>query len=155
MHTTTIPNTVNFLMKYSTQFSIGIIPHGTPQINYGINEDTINSGLELSVPMALNFNLDLEPQSHTVFIDFDNKPDSDPDMAVEIEYVEFEGMRLDRFRWSSRYRPRYPGHWNTNALPEFYESSTYMGWNGRWELYFETPIFTWIHRLENLGWIYD
>jgi hypothetical protein len=29
-----------------------------------------------------------------------------------------------------------------------------MGWNGRWELNFRVPIFTWIHQLENLGWIY-
>ena len=32
---------------------------------------------------------------------------------------------------------------------------TYLGWNGRWVLEFETPVFTWIHRLEDLGWLYS
>jgi len=151
----TTRNIKSFLMQYNTKFSVGIIPHGAPKIGYGLNGVAINTGLEISVPMSLNFCLDLEPKPHTLFIDFYNKPDLDPDMAVEIEYVEFEGMRLDRFRWNSRYYPRYPANWDSANSPEFYDSSTYMGWNGRWELYFETPIFTWIHRLENLGWIYN
>lgn len=43
----------------------------------------------------------------------------------------------------------------TETLPKFQTNATYLGWNGLWVLEFELPIFTWIHKLENLGWIYD
>ena len=144
-------------MQYSTRFSIGLIPHGVPKINYGVDAATVNTELIVSQPMTLNFDLDLSAGAHTVFLDFYNKTNDLPETALEIEYVEFEGMRLDRFKWSSRYYPVYPEPWASQQdhLPEFHASATYMGWNGRWELYFDTPIFTWIHRLENLGWIYS
>jgi hypothetical protein len=144
-------------MKYNTEFNLRLIPHGAPQISYSIDGIIANNQLELSVPMDLHFNLDLEEGLHKLVIDFYNKTNDNPDMAVEIKYVEFEGMRLDRFKWSSKYFPTYPEPWaseQTIALPEYHSSATYLGWNGRWELYFETPIFTWIHKLENLGWIY-
>ena len=94
----------------------------------------------------------------TVILEFANKTNNTADMAVEIVAVAIEGMTLDRFKWSSRYYPVYPEPWaseQTDPLPEFHPSATYLGWNGRWELEFATPIFTWIHRLENLGWIYS
>ena len=144
-------------MKYNTEFSVGIIPYGDPRINYGLDGKTTIAGLELSVPRVLTFSVDLAPGSHTMFIDFYNKTNDTPDTAVEIDYVEFEGMRFDRFKWNTRYFPIYPEPWASTQsnLPQFQESATYLGWNGRWELYFDAPIFTWIHKLENLGWIYD
>ena len=144
-------------MLYNTKFSINLIPHGSPKINYGIDSVTASTGLELNVPMSLHFDLDLDAGPHTLFIDFYNKTNLTPDCALEIESVTFEGMTLDRFKWSSRYYPHYPEPWasaQTEPLPQYQNSATYLGWNGRWELHFEAPIFTWIHRLENLGWIY-
>jgi hypothetical protein len=144
-------------MKYNTEFNIRFIPHDNPQINYSIDGVVAGTGLELLEPMTLQFNLDLEPGPHKIEIDFYNKTNDTPACALEIDYVEFEGMRLDRFKWSNRYYPVYPEPWASTQtnLPEFQSSATYLGWNGCWELSFETPIFTWIHRLENLGWIYD
>ena len=40
-------------------------------------------------------------------------------------------------------------------LDKFIKPNTYMGWNGQWKLTYSAPIFTWIHKIENLGWIYD
>jgi hypothetical protein len=108
----------------------------------------------LEKPLLLRFSMDFESGPQQFILEFDNKVD---DSAVEIESVEFEGMTLDRFKWNSRYYPVYPEPWASEQmqpLAKFQESATYLGWNGRWEMYFDTPIFTWIHRLENLGWIY-
>ena len=77
-------------------------------------------------------------------------------MAVEIESVTVEGITVDRFKWAGIYTPNYPEPWastQTNLQPTL-QSATYLGWNGRWELPFSVPIFTWIHQTENLGWIY-
>ena len=145
-------------MLYNTDFSINLRPHGVPYITYGIDNNVASTGLEITVPITLKFNLDLDAGPHKLFIDFYNKTNDTPECALEIESVEFEGMTLDRFKWSSRYYPQYPEPWaseQTEPLPKFHESATYLGWNGRWEHNFETPIFTWIHRLENLGWIYN
>lgn len=147
-------------MKYNTAFNIRLVPHGRvpPQIKYGLNGNTVSTALELSVPMTLSFNLDLDVGPQVLTIEMYNKTNDTPDTALEIESVTFEGMTLDRFKWSSRYYPTYPEPWASEQiqpLPEYQSSATYMGWNGRWELHFDTPIFTWIHKLENLGWIYD
>ena len=145
-------------MKYNTQFNIHLKPHGktAPVINYGINYPT--DILILSDDVQLAFNIDLPKGNNKIILEFANKTNNTADMAVEIVAVAFEGMTLDRFKWSSRYYPVYPEPWaseQTDPLPEFQPSATYLGWNGRWELEFATPIFTWIHRLENLGWIYS
>ena len=31
----------------------------------------------------------------------------------------------------------------------------YLGWPGTWTLDFTSPVFTWIHQIQSLGWIYD
>jgi hypothetical protein len=146
-------------MKHNTQFSIKLKPHGAvaPKINYAINGEYASNGLEFSETMTLEFNLDLEPGTQVFSIEFYNKTNETPDMAVEIESVTIEGMTLDRFKWAGKYYPNYPEPWasmQTKVLPAVHDSATFLGWNGRWDLEFETPIFTWIHKLENLGWIY-
>jgi hypothetical protein len=145
-------------MKYNTQFSIHIKPHGetAPVIHYGVN--AVTDTLMLFNDVALTFDVDLLPGANKFILEFTNKTNATPDMAVEIVAVSFEGMTLDRFKWSSRYYPTYPEPWaseQTDSLPKVHHSATYLGWNGRWELEFSTPVFTWIHRLENLGWIYS
>ena len=75
------------------------------------------------------------------------------DMAIEIESVTVEGITLDRLKWAAEYYPDYP-----DDYPEkkpIIKPATYLGWNGSWVLTFNMPIFTWIHRLENLGWLYE
>lgn len=144
-------------MLYNTEFSILVKPHGAtaPHIRYGINNN-INEQY-LDKPRLLEYSLDLSAGPQNFFIEFDNKTNDTSDMAVEIVAVTFEGLTLDRFRWANRYWPCYPEPWaseQTEPLPEFHSHATYLGWNGRWVLEFETPIFQWIHRLENLGWVY-
>jgi hypothetical protein len=142
---------------YSVEFAVTLVPHGSinPVITYGL-EQAITT-VELAQPVTLTFDLSLGKGPAIFFIEFYNKTDDTPDMAVEIQSVTFEGMTLDRFKWNNRYYPRYPQPWasqQTDPLPEYQSSATYMGWNGRWELYFDIPIFTWIHQIEALGWIY-
>lgn len=138
-----------------TRFSIKLIPHGSPIITYGLDQ-SVGETLELNAPAELQFAVDLESGPHTFYIDFRNKTNDTPEMAVEIDSVTFEGITVDRFKWAGVYTPDYPEPWastQTNLQPTL-PSATYLGWNGRWELPFTTPIFTWIHQIEHLGWIY-
>jgi hypothetical protein len=137
-------------------FSIRLQPHGRPTITYGVDED-INT-ITLTESIELLFSLNLSNGLHKFYIDFANKTNETPEMAVEIVDVTIEGMTLDRFKWAGLYYPNYPEPWasqQTKVLPHVHRHATYLGWNGRWELELECPIFTWIHKLENLGWIYS
>ena len=89
--------------------------------------------------------------------DADTVPDSGLDKAVIIESVSFFDITDDRFVWAGEYRPDYPEPWYSEQAvrPEpLLKSHTYLSWNGKWTLTFDVPVFTWIHRVQNLGWIY-
>jgi hypothetical protein len=156
-----IQNGSSFLRIMDTQFKIDIQPrwwNTVPEITYGIDQYTINT-VPVQIPLTLHLNLPLTVGPHKFWLTFNNKNyndcqlEKDLDMAIEILSVTFEGMTLDRFRWAGKYFPDYPDHY-PNKQPVI-ESATYLGWNGKWELPFTTPIFTWIHQLENLGWLYE
>jgi hypothetical protein len=147
--------------KFNLELSLTITPRWwrvKPVIAYGIDSELVDT-VQITDISTLQFSLPLNNGSHCVWIEFKNKDyndcilDQNLDMAIEIESVTVEGMTLDRFKWAGLFYPDYPA-WLTNQSPVI-KSATYLGWNGRWELPFTTPIFTWIHRLENLGWLYE
>jgi hypothetical protein len=83
----------------------------------------------------------------------DTKLDQGLDKAIVIESVTLEGMDNERFKWAGVYYPVYPDYVTDGAteLP----STTYLGWNGVWILKLTSPIYTWIHQTEHLGWIVE
>jgi hypothetical protein len=89
---------------------------------------------------------------------FFNKPELDHDMAVVVDSVEFFGISDPKFVWQGEYRPKYPEPWYSQQLtkPEsVLSANNYMGWNGTWRLNFSVPVFTWMHQVQGLGWIYQ
>ena len=129
-----------------------------PEITYGINDITINT-VSFGNSMSLRLAFPLTPGPHRLWFTFNNKDynesrqDQGLDMAVQIESVSVEGMTLDRFKWAANYYPDYPVDYPDKQT--VIASATYLGWNGRWVLPFTTPIYTSIHQLENLGWLYE
>lgn len=113
----------------------------------------------------LSFSFQAQGQQ-TLAIDFYNKTDSDSqpdrglDKAVIIQSISFFGITDPRFIWVGHYQPQYPEPWASQqraqglVLDPVLTNVDRMGWNGRWWLDFDLPIFTWIHNLQNLGWIY-
>jgi hypothetical protein len=126
-------------------------------ISYGYDDVLINT-IDLEIPCMLSLNADFDRGTHSIWVDFQNKNynDSQPnkglDMAVEIDSVTIHDITLDRLKWAGKYYPTYPEDY-PNKEPML-QPHTYLGWNGRWVLEFDVPVFTWIHRLENLGWLY-
>jgi len=150
-------------ITYNTSIRVVVEPvywKNVPMIAYGCN-NIKNKVIKVDDTKILDFSADYTNGEHTIWIDFFNKTNQDcledKDMAIKIVNIEIEGMRLYRFKWAAKYIPKYPKDWiadNPNQ-PEVVPSAEYLGWNGRWQLSFTTPIFTWIHRLENLGWLYE
>ena len=82
----------------------------------------------------------------------------DKDMAVIVDQVEFFGISDPRFVWAGVYSPEYPEPWYSQqpTKPEpALTNHNYLGWNGRWHLEFDVPVFTWMHRTLGMGWIYS
>jgi hypothetical protein len=89
---------------------------------------------------------------------FMNKPDDDADLAVIIDQIEFFGISDPKFVWAGNYTPSYPEPWYSQQIekpPKSIPQQNYLGWNGKWRLEFSVPVFTWIHQVQNLGWLYQ
>ena len=74
------------------------------------------------------------------------------DTAVVIEEILLNNLSSPKFAWAGVYTPNYPLHVQGK---EQLSPHTYLGWNGVWRLDYTVPIYTWIHQIESLGWIYN
>ena len=134
-----------------------------PQIRLGINDNL--SEISLTETTTVNFEFESD-QSCELIVELLNKQDSDTvpaqdlDKAVIVESISFFGINDPRFVWAGVYEPRYPEPWATQqqtqgvVLKQQLSPHNYLGWNGKWTLTFDVPVFTWIHQTQNLGWIY-
>ena len=86
----------------------------------------------------------------------DTRVDTGEDTAIVIEEIKFNGISSPKFAWQGIYQPDYPEHYSQGKnLESTLSPHTYLVWNGVWTLEFTLPIYTWIHKIENFGWIYD
>lgn len=142
--------------NYNTRFAVTLTGIGRPKISYGIDDQVCNT-ISIDTNVILHFSLDLTATTHKFFFEFANKTNATPDMMVVVDSVAVEGITTDRLKWSGIYTPNYPKPWadaQSNLAPTL-PGATHLGWNGRWELAFGVPIFTWLHQKEHLGWIYS
>jgi len=70
---------------------------------------------------------------------------SDGVTAVEIKSVKINGIESPRILYQGLYHPI--------GMPA--RRTTYIDFNGVWVLDFAVPVYTWIHKTQGLGWIYD
>ena len=128
-----------------------------PEINIGINNDI--QRIILSENQTFHYEFDTD-KSVVLTVELLNKTDADTvnglDKAVIIESVSFFGISDPKFAWAGEYRPEYPEPWASqqHELKSLLKSHTYLSWNGKWTLTFTVPVFTWIHQIQDLGWIY-
>jgi hypothetical protein len=131
-----------------------------PRVRLGIGKNLTE--IDLRETATINFEFETNC-SCDLIVELLNKQDSDtvPDLgldkAVVIESISFFGITDPRFVWSGVYEPSYPEPWysqQTIKPQSKLKSHTYLGWNGKWTLTFEVPVFTWIHQTQDLGWIY-
>jgi len=132
-----------------------------PEINIGINNDiqpimlTDNRVFHYEFMADNRTTLTVELLNKT---DTDTIPDKGLDKAVIIESVSFFDIKDNRFVWAGEYCPEYPEPWyseQTVKPKSLLKNHTYLSWNGKWTLTFDVPVFTWIHKIQDRGWIYD
>jgi hypothetical protein len=153
---------MNTIYPVKLDIHLRSIWHDTPpKINIGINDNIEQIILKNNQIFHYDFTADT---TSTLTIELLNKtnadtlPDKGLDKAVIIESISFFGINDPKFVWNGEYRPDYPEPWYSEQIikPEpLLKNHTYLSWNGKWTLTFTVPVFTWIHRVQNLGWIYD
>lgn len=151
------------MRDYSVSLKIGLSPvyHSkAPAVNLSVPGHQTCTDLTCSRIFEFDFT------AHDVGwieIEFYNKTNQDScltqglDLAVKIDFVEFFGIRDPKFVWLGEYQPSYPEPWfsqQTPPPPSVLTNVDYLGWNGKWRLNFDVPVFTWIHRVQNHGWLY-
>jgi hypothetical protein len=134
--------------------SVTLRPVDNPEVRIGINGGLFP--LRLDKTETINFEFESN-NSCELTVELINKTAQE---AVVVESVSFFGIEDPKFAWAGVYTPVYPEPWATEqrdqgvVLKPQLCPHTYLGWNGKWTLTFTVPVFTWIHRVQNLGWIY-
>lgn len=146
---------------YKLEGSIVIKPiwwEDLPKILVKLDSKELYNGI-IEKTKIIKLDGELNEGLHSLSVEFLNKKDSDTnlkenkDKVVIIESVEFFGINNLQFIWNqSYYEPIYPDHFD-NKIKRL-NGHNYLSWNGKWTLEFDLPIFTWIHRVTDLGWIY-
>ena len=141
--------------KYQVKMKLRLTPIGNPWVKVGINDYYQIKQLVTSTDFEYEFDAD---DSVTLTVEHFDKSESDPDTAVEIASIDFFGISDPKFAWSGTYYPNYPKLWSSQqeTMPaRELAGQTYLGWNGVYSLKFDVPVFTWMHQIQNLGWIYQ
>lgn len=77
------------------------------------------------------------------------------DKGVYIDKITVEGFNFDSIMHEIRCTDwaRYSDGSPAATIDPLF--GNYVCWNERWDLPIRLPAFTWLHKLEKLGWIYD
>jgi hypothetical protein len=145
---------------YHTALAIKFGVTGIPDVHVSLDGDEIHNGT-INKSMIVCIDCDLELGKHVLVIEHRNKQPSDPSTELIIESISLNGIDSPKFAWQGIYSPNYPEPWATEQLnagrklEQELASTTHLGWNGKWTLTFTAPVFTWIHQVEDLGWIHQ
>lgn len=135
---------------YPVEINILLKPVGVPRCWIRISDQYRE--LTIDRDSWVTFNIQ---GSGTVLLEIEHhsKDELDPTTALIVDRIEFNGLANPKFVYQGIYYPTYPKHLiNENSIVPH---QTYLSWNGVWRLEFTLPIYTWIHKTLDLGWIYD
>ena len=135
---------------YPVEIAISLTPIGSPYCKITVDgqlrrDIQVFKPCCITLPVTGSGSIGLDIEHHS-------KEDRDPSTALVIEEIKFDSIASPKFVWQGIYRPNYPKHMTGDSELKYHN---YLGWNGVWSLDFTLPIYTWIHKIEDLGWIYD
>jgi hypothetical protein len=136
--------------EHLVQLCVTLRPIGQPWVK--ISAGGITDTQQLTDVKDFVFEFAASDNSNLI-VEHYNKPAADSVTAVEIVKVDFFGITDPRFVWAGVYHPDYPEHYPDKTSPLL--GHGYLGWNGVYRLEFSVPVFTWIHQVQNLGWLYQ
>lgn len=129
---------------------------GQPWVLIQVNDKIIDQ--QINGTSEFIFDFKSNKKSEYLTITHYNKKSDDAETAVIIKEISFFGITDPRFIWQGIYTPNYPEPWYSEQLEKpclTLKNQTHLSWNGTWQLEFDVPVFTWMHRVLGFGWIYS
>lgn len=141
-------------IEYPVNIKICLRPVGCPWVKVQVDSQIYTQQIKDNVELVFDF---VATGQSCLTIEHFNKPADDPTTAVEITEISFFGISDPRFVWAGTYRPDYPEPWYSQQEPRpndvlYFQNC--LGWNGVYRLDFGVPVFTWMHQVLDLGWVY-
>jgi len=138
-------------VKLTVAFSVDYesIP---PMLEIKNNGHTLLSNTEIASNQEFTFDLAL-PNDHCESGSLEiirSNFDGSSHQTLTLDQIHLDGINLAKICYQSRYYPVYPEPWISQQQamgqqwPEYLTGVTSWGWNGRWVLDYETPIYTWL-----------
>jgi hypothetical protein len=136
--------------SYPVEVDILLKPVGSPKCRISLQDQLI----ELTVDHEQWISLSSQGYGTVeLSIEHYDKAELDPTTALIIDQIRFNEIISPKFVYQGVYYPAYPKHLVNNE--KVISHQNYLSWNGIWSLEFTLPIYTWIHKTLDLGWIYD
>lgn len=147
------------LVRIDLQLDSQII-HTVPKVVISVDDEVV-SDVPVSQAQTFLIERELPIGKHKVEIYFHNKnyreSGYNKEMAVLVKHIKFQHVDKD-LHHLSKYVPEYPESFiveqrkQGNEWPESLISN-HLGWNGKYIVEFETPIYKWLHKKLHLGWL--
>lgn len=131
------------MKNHSVRVAILLEPVESPFIKVTCGGETKTLRLFSSAWIDFEFKQAEGPAS--LVIEMLDKQPNDYTTAVIVKTVKLNGIEHLQNTYQGMYYPN-------NMEPK---RDTYIAWNGRWVLDFTVPVYTWLHKTQGLGWIYD
>lgn len=122
------------------------------------DQECAKISIEGSNTQVLKFDVELDDAEHTLVVRHDYTPD--PQSALVIDKIVMDEIDIGVLAYSGAYTPIYPEPWYSDEVAagrkpketvgngEDGSACMFMGWEGRYELKFSTPLYEWL--LENI-----
>jgi len=143
-------------MATNVKLSVVLRPIGEPRVEIRVHDHKQRNCLR--EPTTVDIDFDTDSSQAILEIEHLCKDDLDPTTAIVIDSIGFFGIHDPKIAWAGIYYPEYPEQWASQQPikpPAEILGQTYLGWNGIYRLEFGIPVFTWMHQIQNLGWIYQ
>lgn len=142
-------------IEYAVRCKVILSPTGKPWVKLCAGDQQFQCQLTSDQEFEFDF---VAKNSAELTIEHYGKSNSDPTTQVVIRSISFFGIEDPKFIWAGTYRPHYPEPWfsqQTTRPSSELTAVSCLGWNGIYSLRFSVPVFTWMHQVQNLGWIYQ
>jgi hypothetical protein len=137
-------------IEYPVKLKLTLNPVQHPWVTVKIDKHSVTQQLTAVTDFDFEF---VTADQAILTVEHHDKSDQDPSTAVVIQQIEFYGISDPRFIWAGMYYPKYPTHYPDQTPCLFGQG--YLGWNGVYVLKFQVPVFTWMHQIKSLGWLYQ